>query len=315
MIKVTASTLTFTACKQGNPNPIKEGLKNRHTSTGFSIKSQQKMLSRLRNFMFFRRYELSEKSIREKTDISGVTFLTTTLPTKQVHTDLEIKSVCLDNFMNKLRYHLGKFSYVWKAEAQANGNIHFHFIIDSNIDKKISDKLWHDSIDLLGYVTSFEKKHGHRNPPTNRIERAKSLRKVIGYATKYIAKIDSHRQITGQNWYSSKDLQTDAMVNVLMSKKEEKEIKRRLRNLGLYCASNEYGEKYFLSETSDIKELPMKLRHIYEEVIQYHLGRQICESGMERIYRQVKVTQLREYTTKRKIMIEGLQEFPTDLFI
>lgn len=314
MLKITASTLTFTNIRSCNNTPIKENLKKRHKVKGFSVKSRKQMLNRLRNFMFFRQYEFVGVNVIKKTEISNVTFLTTTLPSKQIHTDLEIKKVCLDNFMNKLRYHCGKFSYVWKAEAQLNGNIHFHFIIDLYIDKKLCDKLWHDSIELLGYVTSFEKKFGHRNPPTNKIERADSLKKVIGYATKYIAKIDSGRVIDGQVWYSSKDLQTNIQAEVTMRENDERLIKRKLRNLGLYCVSNEYCEKFYLQQSEDIENLPLKLRSIYKDVIRYHLGRKECESGMEREYKIQEVAQLREYQPKRKLQLQGYEIFKNSLF-
>ena len=314
MLKLTASTITFTPCKSGNSNPDQKGLSNRHTQTGFSAKSKQTMLNRLRNFMFFRRYELTANGVRELKQISNVTFLTVTLPAKQVHTDIEIKSICLDNFMNKLRYHNGKLDYVWKAEAQENGNIHFHFLIDRFLNMNITDKLWHDSIELLGYVTSFEKKYGHRSPPTNKMETTKSLKRVIGYATKYMAKIDGYRPIMGQCWHSSKSLQTDVKTNVIMRREDENKIKVALREMGLYCVVNEYSEKYFLEDTTNIKNLPSKLRNIYSDVISYHLGRKECETGMERKIVFEEVTQLKDAQKKCKLPLSGYEIFDSSLF-
>jgi len=272
------------------------------------------MLERLRNFMFVRRYELTATGIKERPNITGISMLTVTLPSVQVHSDIKIKSICLDNFMNKLRYHYGKFSYVWKAESQKNLNIHFHFILDIWINRNLVDSLWWDSIELLGYVTSYEKKFGKRTPPTNRIERAHSNKKVIGYATKYVAKLDEYRPVQGQAWHCSKNLQTEVKINIVTRHIDEVRIKKILFDLGLYCSANEYGEKYYLSDVTNIKKLPKKLRDLYENLIVYHLGRQECEGGMERSVTFDEFMDLRSYQKKCKLPLRGYEVFEENLF-
>lgn len=44
--------------------------------------------------------------------------------------------------IEKLKYRYGNFNYVWKAELQKNGNIHYHGIIDMEIDWKIIRRQW-----------------------------------------------------------------------------------------------------------------------------------------------------------------------------
>ena len=52
-------------------------------------------------------------------------FITLTLSDVQAHTDDSIKEHMLQPFLYWLqRYY--NCSYVWKAETQINGNIHFH---------------------------------------------------------------------------------------------------------------------------------------------------------------------------------------------
>lgn len=314
MLSITPSVLTFQRTKTGNSEPIQDGLKERHEKNGFTKKSRKTMLERLRNFMFAQKYELTEKGIKERKVAQPYVFLTLTLCAKQKDSDIEIKAICLDNFLNKLRYHLGVFSYIWKAEAQENGNIHFHIIMNKEMGKKKADKLWHDSLELLGYVTLFEKKHGHRNPPTNRIETVFSQRRVMGYATKYVAKVDEYRKIDGMAWGCSKDIQTEVRSCVTMTGEDERKVKVALRKLGIYSIANEYCEKFYLEDTQNVKELPLKLRHLYNETIQYYLGRQICEDGMERRMRFENIIQLSAMERKGKINRMGAEILPIDLF-
>jgi len=66
-----------------------------------------------------------------------LTFITLTLPSKQAHTDEEIKKVPFANFLQTLRRKYNMKYYIWKAEKQNNGNIHFHIITNSFIHHKI----------------------------------------------------------------------------------------------------------------------------------------------------------------------------------
>lgn len=298
----------------GNDKPILRNLEKRHNTIGFSSGSRKRMLERLRNFMFIRNFEFKGERVCLKESIDKLTLLTLTLPAKQEHKDTEIKARCFDNFMNKVRKKHGNVSYIWRAESQENGNIHFHIILNVTLDRNVADKWWHDSIELLGYVTLFEKKWKHRNPPTNRIEFARSVRKVMAYCAKYIAKVETYRKIEGCNWFSSKDIQTEAKANIIMSRKDELTIKRKLRKLGLFEAVNDYSSKFYFNMQNDYKELPMKIRNIYEDLIRYNLGRQFENTGMEREIRLEANVRLNDYTEKRKIGLRGYEMFPDNLF-
>ena len=48
----------------------------------------------------------------------------------------------IKTLIEKLQYRYGNFNYVWKAELQKNGNIHYHGIIDKEIDWKIIRRQW-----------------------------------------------------------------------------------------------------------------------------------------------------------------------------
>lgn len=128
-----------------------------------------------------------------------INFITLTLPASQIHTDDEIKKVCLNNFLNICRKTYDLENYLWKAEAQINGNIHFHIVTDKYIryDKILS--AWISSLDLLkgkeaedspelSYIDRFEKKIGHRFPNCTDIHSVKHVKRVASYIAKYMSK-------------------------------------------------------------------------------------------------------------------------------
>lgn len=117
-----------------------------------------------------------------------INFITLTLPAKQVHSDQEIKSRCLNNFISVLRKKVGLRHYLWRAEAQANGNIHFHLITDRFIHYSKIQQWWNQSTELLGYVSKFQNLHGHRNPNSTDVHSVKHVKRLASYLSKYFCK-------------------------------------------------------------------------------------------------------------------------------
>lgn len=85
-------------------------------------------------------------------------FITLTLPSAQVHCDVDIKNKCLNQLFVELKKHYQVENYVWKAELQANENIHFHIVIDRYIDFQALRRRWNRIINKLGYVDAYQNK-------------------------------------------------------------------------------------------------------------------------------------------------------------
>lgn len=124
-----------------------------------------------------------------------INFITLTLPAPQTHSDNEIKAVCVNNFLAVMRKEFNLNNYIWRAEAQLNGNIHFHFVTDTFIHYKDLRRVWNQSVELLGYVSKFEEKFHHRNPPTEEVRSVKHIRRIASYLAKYMAKSRSFVKI------------------------------------------------------------------------------------------------------------------------
>lgn len=131
------------------------------------------------------------------------TFITLTLPFKQLHSDELIKRECLDPFIkwltNENTYvtQKGKSKglqqgcnvkfYVWRAETQKNGNLHFHLVVDRWIDKDQILWRWNQIIERLKYVTYFgyKEKDKYRNGFTYEKGELEAMQKSIEKKVKY----------------------------------------------------------------------------------------------------------------------------------
>lgn len=87
-----------------------------------------------------------------------VAFITLTLSSKQIHSDNEIKAQLLDSLLIELRKKYGVTLFVWRAEKQKNGSIHFHILIDKFVYWVELRDIWNRIQNKLGYVDRYREK-------------------------------------------------------------------------------------------------------------------------------------------------------------
>ena len=161
-------------------------------------------------------------------------FITLTLPSAQAHEDSHITRECLGNFFDKCR-KLGLLSnYVWKAEKQKNGNIHYHILTDTYASFSLLKRLWLVALEKLGYVSEFQEKFSKmtfedyrsqkfnekrtpqqiagayeqgrrekwRNPPCTQVDYVQEEKTLSYYIAKYVSKDEKDKEniVTGRTW-------------------------------------------------------------------------------------------------------------------
>lgn len=170
-----------------------------------------------------------------------VNFVTLTLPTTDHNiSDHFFKKVLLHNFINTCSYKYGMRNYVWKVEAQENGNIHAHFTTDVFIHWKDLRKTWNQILANHGIIDAYTKKHcamsweqyreeysrgrkvseeslrkaftagsecGWTNPNTTDVHAVHKVSDIAAYLAKYMSKKEEdRREIKGRLWGASHSL-------------------------------------------------------------------------------------------------------------
>lgn len=116
------------------------------------------------------------------------TFITLTLSATQMHSDAVIKADMLNHFFVVARQKWGLRNYVWKAERQANCNIHFHIVADIFIPYYALRDAWNRIQSKLGYIDRFKEIHGHSKPNSTDIHSTKKVKNLAAYIGKYMSK-------------------------------------------------------------------------------------------------------------------------------
>ena len=129
-------------------------------------------------------------------------FQTLTLSAPQLNiTDSEIKKNCLEPYLRSMKKH-GMKNYVWKAEQQKNGNLHFHIITDTFIDWQVIRDTWNRFQNKLFFVDRFFDKHGHHHPNSTDVMKIRDEKTALKYMLKYMLKnVSKEKQLQVNNEY------------------------------------------------------------------------------------------------------------------
>jgi len=127
-------------------------------------------------------------------------FIHLTLPKQQGKSDKFIKKL-LNRFFQMAYRKTGMRSYVWKAEPQQRGEIHFHITSDCYIYKDQLQNIWNGSLKHFGLIDYND------NPPSTRVHPTHNIVLMTAYLVKYLTKNDeSRRTIQGRLWGCSRNL-------------------------------------------------------------------------------------------------------------
>lgn len=195
---------------------------------------------------------------------------------------------CLNKYLTALRKKYNQFNYVWVAEKQSNGRIHFHMICDRKFNIEHINSLWvlqqlNSGIDNeearlqleLDWGLSFRKLHmagkkgwkmvqQYLNPVD--IAKIKTIEGVSAYLTNYVTKNET--KMSCQIWHCNRgvsrlftkqlisaevfDKTCDARLNRLQNKRKNKIYinKTFVHQYGMI--NNIYNKKYFNRHLSEM---------------------------------------------------------------
>jgi len=179
-------------------------------------------------------------------------FVTLTLPATQNHEDWEIKRHALKPFLQQMERVHGWRNWLWVCEVQRNGNLHIHIVGDKRVDHRKLRDLWNGYMNRMGYIQDYRdaQNYTHRNgfyfrsdlrykwsfqdqleayikgksenwsnPNSTDIKRIKHVKNLPAYLTKYIAKGNNSRPISGRLWGCSDRIRECTPITISLSSK------------------------------------------------------------------------------------------------
>lgn len=113
-------------------------------------------------------------------------FITLTLPSLQRHTDKVIHNKIFKKFIERWKRRNSNLLYIYKAEVQDNGNLHYHVTTNSFIHHSRLRKWWNNACNTLGYVDNSSSK----DPNSTDVHAVKNVKNFAAYMCTYFSKKD-----------------------------------------------------------------------------------------------------------------------------
>lgn len=219
-----------------------------------------------------------------------VNFITLTLPTLNHNiTDHQFKKDLLHNFINTCRVAYGLKNYVWKVEAQENGNIHVHFTTDTFIHWKDVRNVWNRILGKKGIIQAYHDKHKNltfeqycnmynptgekdvnsmkrafthgkdtdwQDPNSTDVHAVHKVKDIAAYLAKYMSKKDEDRRhISGRLWGCSYNLSESNKLIIEVQGHQDTEVIQEL-----FKPEIEYKE---ITAISSLSKLPFRVGEIF----------------------------------------------------
>lgn len=115
-------------------------------------------------------------------------FVTVTLPSRQIHSDNFIKKNCLNHLLVSMARKWGVNNYIWRAEAQRNGRIHFHIVTDKYIPYEELTSEWNKIVNKYGYVDRYVGTLLDPLPNSTDVHSLRKVKNIGAYLSKYCGK-------------------------------------------------------------------------------------------------------------------------------
>jgi hypothetical protein len=211
---------------------------NKHKDT-VSDHARRKIGKAVEYLIFMARHKSLPDTFHGKAFKFQIAFITLTLPSAQVHTDNQIKSDCLNQMLIELHRKWHVKHYLWRAEKQINGNIHFHILVDKFVPWSELRDCWNRITNKLGYVDRYRdqmrafhsggfkartellekwaykaqikayqagKANDWNSPNSTDVHSLKQVSNIKDYLIKYCTKNEQNKGLVGRIWGCDYDL-------------------------------------------------------------------------------------------------------------
>ena len=243
-----------------------EALTRKKFNGQLSVKSQQKIVQICQNWDDTLNYINQQNRKKGKKERKQIILLTLTLSDQQKHDDNWIKRNMLNRFLIKIVREKPDTKYLWKAERQENGNIHFHILLDNYFDKE-SIQIWWNLIQRDNqYHRAGLINESFLGSPSTRIESLKNVDNSIAYIAKYMQKNDEKNPISGRLWGCSNELKKLKNITYNITKDEIKIMANEL----ITTVDNYFCNEYCLI-INKIRDVADIKNHLYNmaPIVQY----------------------------------------------
>jgi len=194
-------------------------------------------------------------------------FITLTIP--DLCSDLTAKEsyrLLLKPFLQTMQRVHGMRDYIWKAELQKRGTIHYHITTNTFINFMHIKKRWNKLLEKNGLMSEYIAKHNHSNPNSTDVHKVYNDENIEAYLEKYISKDEkSISSVNGKVWDCSISLKSNKLFTVDLSPQNELNIVKLDKSSTAKAITSDFFEIIYFNEPCIIKLLYGYQHQLYND--------------------------------------------------
>jgi len=171
--------------------------------TGIVTKSTQKRIRQaVDKFLQLAKDKKVFNPITQRLQRFKLTFITLTVSENDVNlTATDAYHKLLRPFLRWLKESENVKLYLWKAELQQRGQIHYHITLNEFVHFEDIKTTWNNLQFKWGLLDSFKRKYGHYHPNSTDIHAVYKVKDIAAYLVKYLSKSEEvGESTTGKIW-------------------------------------------------------------------------------------------------------------------
>ena len=192
-----------------NPKNILDNFKGNEAYSGQITSSSAKRIRKAVS-VFVQRSDKKTifNTVTSKYQDFKIGFLTLTIPDLTSNNNSFYYKCLLKPFLRKLKDKYQVSDYIWKAEVQKRGSIHYHLTINQFVPYTYLRDSWNELLNKNGLMNSYISKYGNVSPNSIDIHSVINIDNIEGYLSKYISKKqDNGTKLIGKVWGCSESIQ------------------------------------------------------------------------------------------------------------
>lgn len=144
-----------------------------------------------------------------------LSFLTLTISQSKFVDGKTAHKLLLEPFLRWMRETHGCKLYIWKAELQQRGQLHYHVTSDAFIHYQAIRTKWNELQKQAGFLDEHFQRYGNYTPPSTQIKSVRKIKNMGHYLVKEIAKsFQNEASIQGKVWDCCKILKGEAFFTI-----------------------------------------------------------------------------------------------------
>ena len=190
-----------------------------------------------------------------------LSFITLTIPGNERHIEAnEGHKLLLAPWLLKMKRKFGLKTYIWKAEFQKNGQLHYHITTPTWIPYfEIRDN-WNNGLSKAKMLENWFTVHPSTMPNSTDVHKVYKVENIQAYLSKYLAKENKDRVTKGKIWDCSMDIKEAKFFSF-----PEPSNIENLIDLSTVKSSEHCSFLYYKNPSSI---LPVKIQNDYKKYLQ-----------------------------------------------